>query len=119
MRMMGAANPLMLIEALTMPSDEDVAYLRTQDRMKQGYRGKGFDDPRRVDRPDFMTLSAPGTAATELPAGRSTEIKVGEGTLAINVTVTDDRTNATTNVLKPLALVRIDAGSTNPGGMKK
>lgn len=45
-RGLGAANPLLLLEALTGPSDKDIATLREQDRAKSGFRGKGFSDPR-------------------------------------------------------------------------
>jgi hypothetical protein len=67
---------------------------------------------------DFLTLTAPGALPTQLAAGKNTEIKVGEGTLSIDVRVSDDRVSASSSVLRPLSLVRINAGATNPGGFK-
>lgn len=80
-----------------------------------GWRGKGFDDPRRLD---MLTVSAPGKAAEQLAPGKSTEVKVGEGRIGIDVRVTDERTTATPTVTQQPSLVKIDAGSTNPGGLK-
>ena len=135
-----AWNPLMLIEALTGPSDEDIQRLYAMDREKAGYRGRGFDDPRRLDRAvpspdptvqgaingrftsglpvprmDFVTLTAPGVSPEALKPGQSTEVKVGEGKLSIAVSVSDDRVMVRTNVTQQPSLVRIDAGNTNPG----
>jgi len=67
---------------------------------------------------DMLTLTAPGAMPTQLAAGRMTEVKVGEGTLAIDVRVTDERVSATPSVMRPLSLVRINPGNTNPGGFK-
>jgi Phage-related minor tail protein len=74
------------------------------------HRGQGFNDPR------LLTLTAPSVADQALELGKATEIKLGEGSLAINVSVNDERVSATTNVLNPLPLVRLNAGATNPGG---
>lgn len=41
---------------------------------------------------------------------------LGEGRLAVDVRVSDERATATTTVTKPLPIVRIDAGNTNPAG---
>lgn len=68
---------------------------------------------------DLLTLTAPGMSPTAMMAGRATELKVGEGRLAIDVHVTDDRATATATVTKPLSLVRIDGGNTNPGGLPR
>ncbi|MDR3370720.1 phage tail tape measure protein [Rhodoferax sp.] len=67
---------------------------------------------------DFLTLTAPGVLPEQLTPGKNTEIKVGEGTLAIDVRVTDERISATPSVMRPLSLVRINPGATNPGGFK-
>jgi len=135
-----AWNPLMLIETLTGPSDEDIQRLHAMDREKAGYRGRGFDDPRRLDRTapspdptvqgaingrfasglpiprmDFVTLTAPGATAETLKPGQSTEVRVGEGKLSIAVSISDDRVTTRTTVTQQPSLVRIDAGNTNPG----
>ena len=68
---------------------------------------------------DYLTLSYPGAVTSQLEAGKNTEIKVGEGTLLVDVRVTNDGVTATPSVLRPLSLVRIDAGATNPGGFRK
>ena len=123
---------------LTGPSDADIAKLYEMDRQKAGYRGQGFDDPRRLDRPagsaagapfvpeftpglgvpqlDFLTLTAPGAGTTSMKAGQQTELKVGEGRIALDVRVTDDRVSVVPMVTQQPSLVRIDAGNTNPGG---
>ncbi|KLN54732.1 phage tail tape measure protein [Variovorax paradoxus] len=140
----GALNPLLLIEAMTGPSAEDIERLYAMDREKVGYRGKGFDDPRRLDRAmsmpgqgdavtqaainsrfasglavprmDFVTLTAPGSAPEALKPGQATELKVGEGKLSIAIQVSDDRITVRPSVTQQPSLVRIDAGNTNPGG---
>lgn len=136
-----ALNPLMLIEAFSGPSKEDIDRLYAMDREKAGYRGRGFDDPRRLDRGaaapdptvqnaingrfasglavprmDFVTLTAPGGAPEALKPGQATEVKVGEGKLSIAIQVSDDRVMVRSNVTQQPSLVRIDAGNTNPGG---
>lgn len=134
---LGAANPLALIEMLTGPSEADIAKLYEMDRQKAGYRGQGFDDPRRLDRVaplpeaaiasryatslgmpqlDLVTLTAPGVgAASPLQAGKTTEVKVGEGRLSVDVRVSDDRVSVVPMVTQQPSLVRIDAGRTDPG----
>lgn len=42
--------------------------------------------------------------------------RLGEGRLAVDVQVSDERVTARASVAKPLPLIRIDAGNTNPGG---
>lgn len=68
---------------------------------------------------DFLTISSPGMSTTQMTTGRTTEVKVGEGTLLVDVRVTNDGVTATPTVLRPLSLVRIDPGATNPGGFRK
>lgn len=41
---------------------------------------------------------------------------MGDGRLAVDVRVSDERTTATTTVVKQPSLVRVDAGATNPAG---
>jgi TP901 family phage tail tape measure protein len=110
-------------------SDADLEVLAVADRMRQGYMGKGFNDPRRLDRPggplgpgssrglDFLTVTAPGTGPRALQAGSATELNIGQGLLSIDVRVTDDRATATTTVRRPMSLVRIDGGNTDPAGL--
>jgi len=144
-----ALNPLMLLELLTGPSDEDIAKLYAMDREKAGYRGRGFDDPRRLDRVpgassdsatapaplsfgtrfpsglgvpqmDLLTLTAPGVGTSApLPAGKTTEVKVGDGRISLDIRVSDERVLALPTVTQQPSLVKIDAGGTNPGGFRK
>lgn len=125
-KMLGLLNPLMLIEALTGPSEEDIARLRVMDQLKAGYRGKGFVDPRRLDGPnpvnpaDFLTLTAPGAASQSLGAGKTTEIKVGDGRMLIDVRVSDDRApSALFTVQQQPSLIKINPGATNPGSLPR
>ena len=75
------------------------------------------------ERPDIagitlpgMPANAPGMAPMAMPAGRQTELKLGEGKLDVNVTVHDDRITAATSMPQPMSLVRINTGNTNPAG---
>lgn len=79
--------------------------------------GKGFDAAWAPNaRRDFVSISAPrGASLTEGPGG-SQVLQVGEGKLDVMVHVTDDRSHVNATVTQPLSLVRINAGSTNPGG---
>jgi len=134
-RGLGGLNPLMLLEMLTGPDDDDIERLRAMDRRKAGFRGNGFDDPRRLDRAmagapqgasflgglnvpglDFLTLTAPGASPAEIKPGQQTEVKVGEGRISLDVRVSDERVSAVAFVTQQPSLVRIDAGGTNPGG---
>lgn len=65
---------------------------------------------------DALTISAPGVASEQVSAGRTTEVKVGEGRIALDVRVSDDRVNVRPSVTQQPSLVRLDAGNTNPGG---
>jgi TP901 family phage tail tape measure protein len=69
--------------------------------------------------PDWLTISAPGVADAAFVPGGKNEIKVGEGSLAIDVRVTDERVIATPTVTQPLSIVRINPGATNPGSFKR
>jgi len=164
-KLVGAANPLMMIEALTGPSESDIDRLRAMDREKgissstgkslghrgegfvdprrldqvsselvsqpvvvpsrqaPGYQGMGFTDPRRLDinappQNDFMAITAPGTGTSPLKQGQQTEIKLGEGRLQIGVQITDERVLVTPTVTQQPAMFRIEAGNTNPAGLK-
>lgn len=65
---------------------------------------------------DALTISAPGVAAEQVTAGKTTEVKVGEGRIALDVRVSDERVNVRPSVTQQPSLVRLDAGNTNPGG---
>lgn len=67
---------------------------------------------------DFLTLTAPGFSATQMVNGRTAEVKVGEGTLLIDVRVSNDGATATPSVLKQPSLIRINPGATNPGSLR-
>lgn len=120
-KLLGPASMLFALEGI---SDEDIARLHAYEAKKarngggSGVRGQGFDDPRRLD---FLTLSAPGESATQLAAGQSAKIEVGQGQLDINVLVTqqpmgDWRATATQSVTRQPSVIRINPGNTNPGG---
>lgn len=117
-KLLGPAAMLFALEGI---SDEDIARLKAYEAKKArngggpGARGQGFDDPRRLD---FMALSAPQDTAGQVATSPATKIELGEGKLAIDVRVTDERVSASHSVLRPLSLVRINAGATNPGGFK-
>ena len=96
-------------------SDADLQVLASADRMRQGYRGKGYNDPR------LLTLTAPPgeMSAGDQMAARAALAGISGldvGRLDVNVVVHDERVTATTSVGKPMSLVRINNGSTNPAG---
>lgn len=95
---------------------ERVPYLPPDAAMRMAGLNPAFGN---VPGLDMLTLTAPGAMPAQLAAGRMTEVKVGEGTLAINVRVTDERVIATPTVMQPLSLIRINPGNTNPGGFTK
>ena len=65
---------------------------------------------------NLLNITAPGIDALAVPIGSKSEIKIGEGRLAIDVHVLDDRVTAIPRVQQPMSLLRIDPGRTNPGG---
>lgn len=73
----------------------------------------GFRKPPEAD---WLRITAPGQAAQALSQGSATELRLGEGKLAVDVRVTDERATADARVVKPLPLVKINPGATNPGG---
>jgi TP901 family phage tail tape measure protein len=70
-------------------------------------------DPNR----DFVRLTAPnGSTMGGVPGGGQTTIQVGQGTLQVNVSVMADGSFSTTSsVTRPMELLKVEAGSTNPG----
>lgn len=113
-------SALALGSELLMTSDQDIATLNAADARKENaaknaalpmnWRGQGFNDPR------LLTLTAPGNAEQTLAAGRPTKIELGEGKLAVDVRVTDERTTASATVTTPMSGVKLSAGATNPEG---
>lgn len=90
-----------------------------QAALPQAPLGKGFVSGLAVPQLDLLTLTAPGMGASSpLAAGKTTEVKVGEGRLAIDVRVSDDRVLAVPSIIQQPSLVKINAGGTNPGGFQ-
>lgn len=69
-----------------------------------------------VDPLRTVALTAPKQAPQALASGKNTEIKIGQGRLDVNVRVTNETTQVTTNVGQQMPMVQLAAGSTNPGG---
>jgi hypothetical protein len=67
---------------------------------------------------DFLTVTAPGADVTQMLTGRTTEVKVGEGTLLIDLHVTNDGVSVVPSVTRQPSLIRINPGPTNPGGTR-
>jgi len=100
-------------------SDNDIRLLRDAEARRTGYRGKGFDDPRRFDRVGgsqvpFAQLPDMGAASADLAGAGA--MSLGQGTLEVKVNVADDRSTASLRVDKPLPTIRIQSGDTNPAG---
>lgn len=68
--------------------------------------------------PDIAALRAPGGALGDLALPGGT-LQLGEGKLAVEVRVSDDRTTARATVERQMPVVRIDAGNTNPAGYRR
>jgi len=85
----------------------DMAWAKPKARvMGMGWRGAGFDDPRRLDR-------GGGDALLTMP-----DIKIGEGVLRLDVHVTNDGVSTIPTVLQQPSLIRINPGATNPGSLR-
>ncbi|MEY2689817.1 MAG: hypothetical protein RL375_4016 [Pseudomonadota bacterium] len=76
------------------------------------WRGRGYRDPRLLGL--TAPTSGPGSTADAIAAAGNNAL--GTGSLDVNVRVSDDRTTATTSVARPMSLVRINPGNTNPAG---
>lgn len=90
--------------------DAMMARMATVDGGGDGVRGRGFNDPR------LLTLTSPAGIEQAFSAGQIAKIEMGKGEIAVNVSVSDDRTSATSAVTMPMSNMRISAGSTKPGG---
>lgn len=99
------------------PAARQAALLATAPQLTPTQYGKGFVSGLPVPQMDFLTLTAPGMgAAAPLATGKTTEVKVGEGRIALDVRVTDERVVAVPSVIQQPQLFKISAGGTNPGG---
>jgi len=80
---------------------------------KYGLGGMWGADPAR----DYVKLTAPnGAALGAMAAGGGATIQLGEGVVRLDVRVTPEGGVFTqTTVDKPMALLRVEAGSTDPG----
>lgn len=81
--------------------------------LPDNHRGKGFNDPR------LLTLTAPGKAEQNLPLGQPTKLEVGDGKLMLDIRVTQDGQVAVTPlVTQQPSMIKINAGATNPAGLR-
>lgn len=103
----------MLASELFTTSDEEMEALQNASRMRTA-RGVGFADPRRLDKPLAPLPPIGGSDLSNVLGLR--QLPLGDGKLDVNVMVTDDRVSATTSVRQPMTLIRLNPGSTNPGG---
>lgn len=130
-RMGLAGAGLSLAGDLFTTSDEEIAILKQAEARRRGgnldlpenYRGKGFTDPRLLltqgmDMEALLRVTAPGSAPQQAQAGQPFEVKIGEGVLRLDINVHDNRVEFFSAVQKPMDAIRIDGGSTNPGGLK-
>jgi hypothetical protein len=67
---------------------------------------------------DFLRITAPQMAAQMAQPGKTSEIKIGDGILNLNVRISDERVSVVPSVAQQPSLIRINAGSTNPGGYR-
>lgn len=99
------------------PAVREASMMTSAPQLQQAQLGRGFISGLQVPQMDFVTLTAPGMGATApLATGKTTEVKVGEGRIALDVRVTDDRVVAVPSVVQQPQLFKISAGGTNPGG---
>lgn len=104
-------SALALGSELFMTSDEDIAKLNAADTRKSDrMRGKGYNDDR------LLTATMPSIAEQAAAMGQPAKIELGEGKLAVDVRVTDERTTASATVTTPMSGVKVSAGATNPEG---
>ncbi|MFI5443662.1 hypothetical protein ACHMXK_00095 [Polaromonas sp. UC242_47] len=64
-----------------------------------------------------MSLTTPSIADQAMAMGQTTKIELGEGKLAVDVRVTDERASASTTLTTPMSSVKVSAGATNPAGL--
>jgi hypothetical protein len=107
-----AGLPALLASELFFTSDRDLETLAMSDRMRQGSRGKGFNDPRllRLTEPPGVNTNAAGAIRAADAA------TLGNGLVAIEVKVSDERVSAVPSVVRQPGGFVLDPGHTNPGG---
>jgi hypothetical protein len=113
----GGAASGALFDAMWAKKDPAVRQAVFGGAVPQGEINSTFMSGLAVPKMDLLTLTAPGLgAASPLQAGSTTEVKVGEGRISLDVTVHDARVSVVPTVTQQPSLVRIDAGRTDPGG---
>lgn len=116
-----AAKPLVPPTAVPVPAPKPLPPDFARDviqRSMQASAPDGAGAPFKPAAPDFLSISAPGAAAQNAKAGSTTEIKVGEGTLNVRIMVEDGRVQVSPAVAQQPSLIKINAGATNPGGLR-
>ncbi len=80
---------------------------------KLGVSSLWGDNPQR----DYVRLTDPkGAALASVPGGGQATVQLGEGVLRLDVRVSSDGSVSTsTETLRPMQLLRVEAGSTDPG----
>lgn len=104
-------SALALGSELFTTSDEDIATLNAADAKKSaGMRGKGYNDPR------LLAATMPSIAEQAAAMGQAQKVELGDGKIAVDVRVTDERTTATASVTTPMSGVKLSTGATKPEG---
>jgi hypothetical protein len=105
---------LSLASELFLTSDADIATLNAADARKAAGtngRGKGFNDPR------LLAATMPSIAEQAAAmGGQAQKVELGDGKIAVDVRVTDERTTATASVTTPMSGVKLSTGATKPEG---
>ncbi|MBP6897377.1 MAG: phage tail tape measure protein [Pseudacidovorax sp.] len=97
-------------------SKKDPAQRAAATPVTQAEMARAFPSGLQVPSLDLLTLSAPGAAlGTTLQAGKTTELKVGEGVLRLDLVVRDERVDVRPSVPQQPSLIKINPGGTDPG----
>lgn len=97
-------------------SKKDPAQRAAATPVTQAEVARAFPSGLQVPSMDLLTLSAPGAAlGTTLQAGKTTELKVGEGVLRLDLVVRDERVDVRPSVPQQPSLIKINPGGTDPG----
>ncbi|OYZ76093.1 MULTISPECIES: phage tail tape measure protein [unclassified Polaromonas] len=106
-------SALALGSELFMTSDADIATLNNAEARRTGgaMRGKGYNDPR------LLAATMPSIAEQAAAmGGPAPKVELGDGKIAVDVRVTDERTTATASVTTPMSGVKLSTGATKPEG---
>lgn len=121
---MRAAPLLAPLLAAWTTSDEEMEVLRNADRRRQGYRGKGFVDPRIIGSSPTaaatLALTSPNNFGPDQPAlnmSAGGRLDLGEGKVSIDVRVSDERVQHTVGTQSSPTL-KLNPGNTNPAGYR-